>query len=86
MPQQLVKQSKNNLVPQSIDAEEAILGAVLTSSTAYAKIADMIISQDFYKPANREVYEAMFQKQNSMKCKSEMRKGEEYVCYAGNDP
>lgn len=59
MPQQLVKQSKNNLVPQSIDAEEAILGAVLTSSTAYAKIADMIISQDFYKPANREVYEAI---------------------------
>lgn len=58
MPQ-VVKKTKNNLIPQSIDAEEALLGAVLTSPSAYAKVADMIIPEDFYKPANRCVYEAV---------------------------
>ncbi|MBQ2645368.1 replicative DNA helicase [bacterium] len=55
----VVKSTQNNLIPQSIDAEEALLGAILTSPTAYAKISDLIISQDFYKPANRLVYETI---------------------------
>ena len=54
----LVKKN-NALVPQSIDAENALLGAVLTSPTAYARVADMIKPEDFYKPANRDVFDAV---------------------------
>lgn len=54
----LVKQD-NALIPQSIDAENALLGAILTSPTAYARVADMISAEDFYKPANRHVYDAV---------------------------
>ena len=54
----LVKKN-NSLVPQSIDAENALLGAVLTSPTAYARVADMIKPEDFYKPANRDVFDAV---------------------------
>lgn len=54
----LVKQD-NALIPQSIDAENALLGAILTSPTAYARVADMIGAEDFYKPANRYVYDAV---------------------------
>ena len=59
MANAIVKKQQNNLVPQSIDAEEALLGAILTSPQAYAKISDMIIPEDFYKPANRYVYSAI---------------------------
>lgn len=59
MPKNAVIKSQNRLVPQSIDAEEALLGAILTSPAAYAKISDMIKPEDFYKPSNRLVYEAI---------------------------
>lgn len=45
--------------PQNIDAEEAILGAVLTNPVCFNKIADMLSSKSFYKPANRFIYEAV---------------------------
>jgi replicative DNA helicase len=52
---ELIKKN-NALVPQSIDAENAILGAILTSPNAYARISDLIKPEDFYKPANKEIF------------------------------
>ena len=56
-----VKKDKisNRLVPQSIDAEEAMLGAILTNASSYSKVSDMVKVEDFYQPANRLVYEAI---------------------------
>ena len=47
------------LPPQNIDAEEAILGAVLSNPVCLNKIADMIRPDSFYKPANRQIYNAV---------------------------
>lgn len=47
------------LPPQNIDAEEAILGAVLTNPISLTKILDLIKPESFYKPANKFIYEAI---------------------------
>ena len=49
----------SKLIPQSIDAEEALIGAILTTPSAYDKVSDIICANDFYKPANKTVYEAI---------------------------
>ncbi len=45
--------------PQSIEAEEAVLGSVLIDQDAMIKIADTIKVDDFYAEKNRIVYQAM---------------------------
>lgn len=63
------KQKKNSdiekLMPQNIDAEEAILGAILVSPTCMNKIAEQLKPESFYKPAHRYIYEAMLQLYNT---------------------
>lgn len=56
-----IKKEKNTkmLVPQSIDAEEAMLGAILTNASSYSKVSDTVGVEDFYQPANKLVYEAI---------------------------
>ncbi len=64
MANSLVKTTEGKiqkLPPQSIDAEEAILGAILTNPVCFNKICDMIKPESFYKPANRFIYEAITQ-------------------------
>ena len=65
------KQRKNmssnemsELMPQNIDAEEAILGAILVSPVCMNKIVEHLRPESFYKPAHRYVYEAMLQLYN----------------------
>ncbi len=55
----------SQLMPQNIDAEEAILGAVLVSPACMNRIVEHITPESFYKPAHRYVYEAMLQLYNS---------------------
>lgn len=54
-----------NLLPQNIEAEEAILGAVLVNPEVITKIVEHLKPESFYKPAHRYVYEAMLQLFNS---------------------
>lgn len=54
----------SQLMPQNIDAEEAILGAILVSPTCMNKVVEHIKPDSFYKPAHRYVYEAMLQLYN----------------------
>lgn len=49
----------SKLTPQSIEAEEAVLGAVLTNPASLVKIIDVIKPKSFYKPANRLIYESV---------------------------
>ncbi len=60
-----VKQKQNNdisqLMPQNIEAEEAILGAILVNPVCLTKVVETIKPESFYKPAHRYVYEAMVQ-------------------------
>ena len=47
------KKNNENLIPQNIEAEEAILGAVLVNPETLSKVSDVITSSSFYKPAHR---------------------------------
>ena len=64
-----VKQKQNNdvsqLMPQNIEAEEAILGAILVNPVCLTRVVETIKPESFYKPAHRYVYEAMLQLFNS---------------------
>ncbi|MCQ2753923.1 MAG: replicative DNA helicase, partial [bacterium] len=55
----------SQLMPQSIDAEEAILGAILVNPACMNRIVEQLRPESFYKPAHRYVYEAMLQLYNS---------------------
>lgn len=55
------KEVNTNLIPQNIEAEEAVLGAILVNPTVITKVVEFITPDSFYKPAHRYVYEAMLQ-------------------------
>jgi len=60
-----VEKEKNRdlsqLIPQNLEAEEAVLGAILVNPTVITKVVEFITPESFYKPAHRYVYEAMIQ-------------------------
>ncbi|MBR1907333.1 replicative DNA helicase [bacterium] len=53
--------NSNNLMPQNIEAEEAVLGAILVNPETLSRVAETLKPDYFYKPAHRYVYEAMLQ-------------------------
>ena len=46
--------------PQSLEAEQAVLGSVLIDSRCVADIVGIIKPEDFYLQQNREIYEAIY--------------------------
>ena len=50
--------SIDRLPPQSIEAEQSVLGALLIDRDAVIEVADFLRPQDFYRQANATVYEA----------------------------
>jgi len=54
-----------HLLPQNIEAEEAVLGAILVNPRTITKVVEILKPDSFYKPANRYIYEAMVQLFNS---------------------
>ena len=60
-----VKEKKNNadlnLLPQNIEAEEAVLGAILVNPRVITKVVESLKPESFYKPAHRYIYEAMLE-------------------------
>ncbi|RAI16046.1 MAG: replicative DNA helicase [Candidatus Melainabacteria bacterium] len=57
-------EKRNMLVPQDIEAEEAILGAILINPEVLSKIVEYLSPQSFYKIAHKHVYEAILQLYN----------------------
>lgn len=55
------REVNSNLVPQNIEAEEAVLGAILVNPNTITKVVEFLTPESFYKPAHRHVYEAMLQ-------------------------
>ncbi len=54
------------LPPQNIEAEVAVLGALMLDENAVIKVADFISPEDFYRTSHRRIFEAMirlFEKQ-----------------------
>ena len=65
MPVKEKKDSNLGLMPQNIEAEEAVLGAILVNPNVITKVVETLKPESFYKPAHRFVYEAMLQLFNS---------------------
>ncbi|HDH31583.1 MAG TPA: replicative DNA helicase, partial [Candidatus Wolfebacteria bacterium] len=45
------------LPPQDIDAERSVLGALMLDKNAIIQVADLITSNDFYKPIHGQIFE-----------------------------
>lgn len=65
MPIKEKKDSNLGLMPQNVEAEEAVLGAILVNPNVITKVVETLKPESFYKPAHRFVYEAMLQLFNS---------------------
>lgn len=48
-----------NIAPHSIEAEQAVLGALMLSSEQWDNVAERLNAQDFYNFAHRTIYEQM---------------------------
>jgi len=45
--------------PQSIEAEESVLGALMIDKNAIIKVVDILLPNDFYRGSHKDIYEAM---------------------------
>jgi replicative DNA helicase len=51
--------SVDKLAPQSIEAEQSVLGSILIDADAVLRVADFLRPADFYRQQHADVYEAM---------------------------
>lgn len=54
-------------LPSNIDAERAILGAILLNDECYNSIADILLPSDFYMPSHKAIYQAIITLVNNNK-------------------
>src|ERR1700754_3594792 len=45
------------LAPHNIEAEQALLGAILVNTDASYRVSDFVLPDPFYEPVHREIYE-----------------------------
>jgi replicative DNA helicase len=45
------------LAPHNIEAEQALLGAILVNNEAFYRVSDFLNPEHFYEPVHREIYE-----------------------------
>lgn len=50
----------NRQAPQSLEAEQAVLGSMLIDSGCVADVVGLVQPEDFYLKQNREIYEAIY--------------------------
>ena len=50
----------NRQVPQSLEAEQSVLGSILIDSQCVTDIIGILRPEDFYNQQNREIYEAIY--------------------------
>ena len=50
----------NRQVPQSLEAEQSVLGSILIDSQCITDIIGILRPEDFYNQQNREIYEAIY--------------------------
>lgn len=47
---------ETRLPPQNIDAEKSILGGLMLEQEAWDEVSEILIEDDFYKPAHKKIY------------------------------
>jgi len=56
-----ISQGLGKMPPQSLELEEAILGAVMMESNAFPQIVELLQPDDFYSDQHKEIYNACLQ-------------------------
>ena len=51
----------DRLPPQSLEAEQSVLGAILIDRDAVIEVAEFLRPQDFYRQANARIYTAILE-------------------------
>jgi len=51
----------DKLPPQSIEAEQSVLGSLLLDKRAIIRVADILMSDDFYRDVHKIIYEVMLE-------------------------
>ena len=46
------------LRPHNIDAEQAVLGAILVNNEAASRVSELLLDEHFYEPAHQRIYDA----------------------------
>jgi replicative DNA helicase len=69
MPQNTQRRSKSkpksdlenfgHLQPQALELEQAVVGALLIESDAYAQVSDILKAESFYDVRHKYIFEAM---------------------------
>lgn len=54
-----VDQVAERLPPQALEAEQAVLGAMMLSRQAIESVRELLLPEDFYREAHRRIYEAI---------------------------
>ncbi len=54
-----VNYSVDKLPPQSIEAEQAVLGAIIIDGESLTKVVDILTPEDFYRDAHKKIYQSM---------------------------
>ena len=62
MPKDANTYSEGLNLPYSLEAEQAVLGAVLIDSATLNQVADMLRAEHFYLPEHQAIYRVMIQK------------------------
>ena len=50
-----------HIPPHSVEAEQAVLGALMLDNVAWDSVADLLSAEDFYRPDHRLIFEAIAQ-------------------------
>ena len=45
--------------PNSVEAEQSLIGGLMLDKTAWDKVADVVTSEDFYRSDHRRIYAAV---------------------------
>lgn len=53
--------TSGKLPPQDIEAEQSVLGAVMIDKNSLAKVADLLLPEDFYRPNHQKIYTVMIE-------------------------
>jgi len=59
MVNQPLYRAAEGMLPQNIEAEQAVLGSLLIDPRAVERVASFLRADDFYLPVNAEIYRAM---------------------------
>lgn len=47
------------LAPHNVEAEQALLGAIMVNNEAFYRVSDFLMPEHFYEPIHREIYEVI---------------------------